>query len=190
MTPDHAYLAADQADAHAALTAATALRTAGALPEGRPSREWLTAATEAYRWLRSRDSLKAVVVHIVPGVPFTEGRPEVATLIPLADNLDQPFTLTGTDVKGASVPLETGFTAAWVLTDPDTSGAVLTVSADTASCTVAAGTPTDNLSLGVTVTNADGSALTGVEAIQVTATAAVSVAIVAGTPAAETPPAG
>jgi hypothetical protein len=189
---DYAYLAADQSDRMYALDKVTELVVAGLRQQredGRddhddPVQAWLDAATQAYRWLRHRDSLLAVALTIVPGVPHDEGTP-VATVISLDDTAEVNFTLAGTDAKGSSVPLDAGYTAAWVLADPDASGAVLTVSADTTNATVAAGVPDDNVSLSVTVTNPDGSTLTGVEAIQIVATAATSVSLVAGTPSPE-----
>jgi hypothetical protein len=188
--PDYGYLAADQSDRQFALNQATAVFAGGSWPreEDNPGRALLEHASDAYRWLRHRDSLIAVALEITPGIPQNEGTP-VATVISLDDTMQVEFTLSGTDSKGASVPLDSGYTAAWALADPDASGAVLTVSADTTSCTVAAGTPTDNLSLSVTVTNPDASVLTGVEAVQVVATAATSVSLVAGTPSDESAPA-
>jgi hypothetical protein len=59
----------------------------------------------------------------------------------------------------------------------------LTVSADTLSATVAAGTPTPNLSLSVTGGN---TGLTGAEAIIVQATAATTIGLVPGTATPET----
>ncbi len=70
---------------------------------------------------------------------------------------------------------------------------MLTVSEDTLSAVVAAGVPDSNLMLSVsgTVTNPDGSttAVTGAEAIIVTAGPAVTVGLVAGTPSPEPAPA-
>ena len=105
--------------------------------------------------------------------------------INLEDTQEIPFTLQGQDAKGADVALDAGFTAAWTLTDPDNSGAVLTPSADTTSAVLAAGTPTPNILVSVTVTDPDGSTLQGAEAVIVQATAATTVSLVAGTPAAE-----
>lgn len=140
-------------------------------------------ATEAYRWLRGRDSLRAVSLEIKPGNARKEGS-QVATVFNLADTDQVDFTLTGLDAKGAAVPLADGSTAAWSLADPDASGATLTVSADTLTATVAAGLPDTNLMLSVTVTNpADGTTLEGAESIIVQATAAATVGIVGGTPA-------
>ena len=69
------------------------------------------------------------------------------------DDTDEVDSLTGLDAKGASVALDSGFTAAWTLADPDSTGAVLTVSDDTTTATVAAGVPDSNLLLSVVVTN-------------------------------------
>jgi hypothetical protein len=181
-----AYLAADAEDRRHALTAAVELAgrrgDIGLHHEKEP--HWLGLAEAAYRFLRSRDSLRAIRVSIVPGTPYLEGNPMTATF-----NLDDTdaveFTLTGQDAKGASVPLDSGFTAAWTLADPDDTGATLTVSADTTNATVAAGVPDSNLLLSVVVTNPDGSTLSGAEAIIVQATAATTVGLVAGTPTPE-----
>jgi hypothetical protein len=179
---DDAYLAADAEDRRAALNAATALLAArGDLSPP----EWLTHATIAYRWLRSRDSLTAIRVSIVPGTPYLEGTQPMTATFSLDDTDQVVFTLTGQDAKGADVPLDAGYTAAWSLADPDSSGAVLTVSDDTTSATVAAGVPDTNLMLSVVVTNPDSSTLNGAEAIIVLATAATTVGLVAGTPAPE-----
>lgn len=185
---DLMYLADDQADRLHALDKATELALSGQLARRMeaddPADVLLEFASRAYRWLRHRDSLLAVALDIVPGTPQLEGTP-VATVVSLEDTQEVSFSLSGTDAKGASVPLDAGYSAAWSLSDPDGSGATATPSADTTSCVVAAGTPTDNLSLSVTVTNPDGSTLTGVEAIQVVATAATAVVLTAGTPTAE-----
>jgi hypothetical protein len=177
---DAAYLEADQADAHTALAGAAGIITSGQAP----AHDWEDLATKAYRWLRSRDSLRAVRVALIPGEARKEGSP-MTTTYDLSDTDEVEFTLTGLDAKGASVPLDAGFTAAWTLADPDSTGATLTVSADTTNATVAAGVPDSNLLLSVTVTNPDGSALTGAEAIIVQATAATTVGLVAGTPVPE-----
>jgi len=184
---DSQYMIADQADRQFALNQATAVFAGGSWPreEDNPGRALLEHATAAYRWLRHRDSLVPVALTIVPGIPQPEGSAPMATVISLDDTQEVSFTLSGSDAKGSSVPLDAGYTAAWALADPDASGAVLTPSADGTSATVAAGTPTDNLSLSVTVTNPDASVLTGVEAVQVVATAATSVSLVEGTPSPE-----
>ena len=179
---DATYLAEDARDRRAALQAATALIYNS--PDFRADREWLRLADDAYQWLQRRDSLRAVSIEIVPGTPRKEGS-TVTTTFNLEDTQEVTFSLTGQDAKGASVPLESGFTAAWTLADPDSSGAVLTVSADTTTAVVAAGTPDTNLLLSVVVTNPDASTLSGAEAIIVQATAATTVGLVAGAPVAE-----
>jgi hypothetical protein len=109
----------------------------------------------------------------------------VTTTFDLSDTDAVTFTLTGLDAKGAPTAAPSD-TWTWALADPDTSGAVLAVSADTLSATVSAGVPDTNLLL--TVTGAT-TALTGAEAIVVQATAAATVGLTAGTPVPETPPA-
>jgi hypothetical protein len=196
VTEDAAYLAADAADRRAALAAAVDLASHREDVHVRDGRNedgdaqyvppehvyWLSLADSAYRWLRNRNTLHAVRVQLVPGTPHLEGSSPMTATIDLSDTDEQPFTLTGLDAKAAQVPAPTD-TWAWTLNDPDESGAVLTVSADTLSATVAAGTPTPNLSLSVT---GQSTALTGAEAIIVQATAATTIGLVAGTPAAET----
>ncbi len=176
---DRAWLTEDALDRRAALHFAAA--AAGHPGDREP---WQRVADEAYLWLQQRDSLRAVSIEIVPGTPRKEGS-TVTAVFDLSDTDEVTFSLTGTDAKGASVPLDSGYTAAWTLADPDSSGAVLTVSADTTTATVAAGTPDANLLLSVVVTNPDGSTLNGAEAIIVQATAATTVGLVAGTPTAE-----
>ena len=73
----------------------------------------------------------------------------MTTTFNLDDTDEVVFSLTGLDAKGASVALDSGFTAAWTLADPDPTGAVLTVSDDTTTATVAAGVPDSNLLLSV-----------------------------------------
>jgi hypothetical protein len=201
VTEDAAYLAADAADRRAALAAAVDLASHREDVHVRDGRNedgdaqyvppehvhWLSLADSAYRWLRNRSTLHAVRVQLVPGTPHLEGTANPMTTTFTLDDTDQvEFTLTGLDAKGASVALDSGFTAAWTLADPDSTGAVLTVSADTTTATVAAGVPDSSLLLSVVVTNPDGSTLSGAEAIVVQATAAATVGLVAGTPAAET----
>lgn len=180
---DQEYFTEDARDRRAALQFAQALVYGGADRE----QVWL-AADFAYRWLKRRDSLHAVAITITPGTPRKEGTDMTATFN-LEDTQEVVFSLTGQDAKGASVPLDSGFTAAWSLADPDSSGAVLTVSADTTTATVAAGVPDTNLMLSVVVTNPDSSTLSGAEAIIVLATAATTVGLVAGTPSDEPAPA-
>lgn len=184
---DATYLAEDARDRRAALSFAQGALTA-LIYSGAPEREWHLLADDAYRWLQRRDSLRAVAITITPGTPRKEGTDMTAT-INLEDTQEIPFTLEGADLKGASVPLDSGFSAAWTLNDPDASGAVLTVSADTTSAVLAAGTPTANLSVSVVVTNPDSSTLDGAEAVIVQATAATTVSLVPGAPSAEPAPA-
>jgi hypothetical protein len=186
VSDDAAYLAADAEDARTALgDAMTLISRRGDLE---PERDWLRLADLGYRFLRHRDSLRAIRVSLVPGTPYLEGTNNpMTTTFDLSDTDEVQFSLTGLDAKGASVPLDSGFTAAWTLADPDSTGAVLTVSADTTTAVVAAGVPDSNLLLSVTVTNPDASTLSGAEAIIVQATAATTVGLVAGTPSAETP---
>ena len=110
----------------------------------------------------------------------------------LDDTDEVVFSLTGQDAKGAAVALPAGFTAAWTLADPDSTGAVLTPSADTTTATLAAGVPDSNLMVSVVVTYTDPvtgqpDTLNGAEAVIVQATAATTVGLVAGTPTAEPP---
>jgi hypothetical protein len=184
---DDAFLAADAADRRAALAAAVDLashRDDVHVGNGEPHLcYWLSVADDAYHWLRARTTLHAVRVSIVPGMPYQEGSNPMTATIDLSDTDELPFTLTGLDAKDAQVPAPTD-TWAWTLNDPDSSGAVLTVSTDTLSATVAAGQPTPNLSLSVAGAS---TGLTGAEAIIVQATAAATVGLVPGTPAPETP---
>ena len=184
---DAAYLAEDAEDCRHALAAAVDLASRrgdiGLHHDKEP--HWLHLAEDAYRFLRSRDSLRAIRVSIVPGTPYLEGTSPMTTTFNLDDTDEVVFSLTGLDAKGASVALDSGFTAAWTLADPDSTGAVLTVSDDTTTATVAAGVPDSNLLLSVVVTNPDASTLSGAEAIIVQATAATTVGLVAGTPTAE-----
>jgi len=189
---DREYFTEDAADRRAALAAATEIT---AFTGGLWDRAaWLHLADRAYRWLKGRDSLRAVTLQITPGTPRKEGSAPVATVYSLADTDEVPFTLTGLDAKGAAVPLPDSFTAAWSLADPDASGAVLTVSDDTFSAVLSAGVPDTNLMVSVSISfpNPDGSTgtLAGAEAVIVTATAAATVGIVAGTPSPEPAPAG
>lgn len=175
---DYDELAEDAADRRAALSAAVTLL--GQIELIRRA-ELVTLADHAYRWLRSRDTLRATSIQLIPGKPFTEGTISMTATINLDDTAVLPFSLGGEDAKGVEVgaPADNW---AWTLNDPDASGAVLTVSADTLSATVAAGTPTSNLNLSVAGAN---TGLTGAEAIVVLATAATTISLVAGTPAAE-----
>lgn len=180
---DAAYLAADADDRRAALEAATTLAACQPdFPWIDRHDDWLTLAGHAYRWLRARDSLRAVSVELVPGTPHPEGT-IMATTFDLSDTDSVTFTLTGLDAKGAAVPAPSD-TWSWSLADPDSSGAQLAVSADTLSATVSAGVPDTNLLLTV---SGQSTGITGAEAIVVQATAAVTVGLVPGTPVAEPP---
>lgn len=186
-----AWLADDGTDRRTALAAATEFISSGQRthPKGETQiQDWLNLAQAAYQWLRDRDSLRPLSVRIIPGTPYPEGTTAMSTVFNLNDTDQVEFSLTGTDVKGASVPLPDGFTAAWTLADPDSSGATLTPSADNTTAVLAAGVPDTNLMVSVTVTNPDATVLNGAEAVIVVATEATTVGIVAGTPTAETPP--
>jgi hypothetical protein len=169
---DPAYLAADADDRRTALSAAIAHIGRGGGMWGQE--QWPFVAEDMYRWLRKRESLRAVAIEIIPGKITKENT--VATSINLEDDDQQVFTLTGTDSKGVAVPAPSD-TWNWTLNDPDASGASLSVSDDTTSATVAAGVPTVNLSLSVVGAN---TGLSGAEAILVTAGPAVAVGIVPG----------
>ena len=84
---DLMYLADDQADRLHALDKATELALSGQLARRMeaddPVGAWLDIATLAYSWLRHRDSLLAVGVQIVPGVPYPEGTTPVTTTFSL-----------------------------------------------------------------------------------------------------------
>jgi len=188
---DTAWFAEDAADRRAALEAAVqmaAQRLEVSLadswgPSGQP--HWLRLADNAYRWLRCRDSLKAVSLVLMPGVPYPEGTIPMGTTFDLSDTDEVVFTLGGADAKGANVPAPAD-TWTWALADPDGTASVLTVSADTTTATVAAGTPDTTGTLTLTVTGQN-SGLTGAEAILVVASAATAVELVPGTPSAEAP---
>lgn len=182
--PGTAFLEADAEDRRHALTIATQLTiSAGMRPPWQPqpnNADWLATGDRAYLWLRQRRSLIPASIVLIPGTPFSEENP-VTTSMNLQDNDQVGFTIGGTDAKGASTAAPAD-TWAWTLTDPDQSGAVLTVSTDTTNATVAAGTPTANLSLSVAGQN---TGLQGAEAIIVTAGPAAAIALVPGTPSAE-----
>ena len=188
------FLAEDAEDRRAALAAAVDLASRrgdiGFHHDADP--HWLHLADSAYRWLRARDSLRPVSVAITPGTPFKEGSSAMTATFTLDDTDEVVFSLTGQDAKGAAVALPAGFTAAWTLADPDSTGAVLTPSADTTTATLAAGVPDSNLMVSVVVTYTDPvtgqpDTLNGAEAVIVQATAATTVGLVAGTPTAEPP---
>lgn len=182
--PDGTFLEQDAQDRRHALSIATQLIISSS--QGPPwqrrdnGADWLSVAGRAYTWLRQRPSVPQPVAITLTAGPITQEN-SVTTSMNLADNDQVNFTITGTDAKGAPVTAPTD-TWAWTLTDPDTSGAVLTVSTDTMNATVAAGTPTANLSLSVTGAN---TGLQGAEAIIVTAGPAETIALVPGTPSAE-----
>lgn len=179
--PDLYVLTEDAEDRRAALAAATAL-LAGAHP-AEVRGDVIIVADHAYRWLRARDTLRPAAIQIIAGTPYNEGSSPVTATINLDDTAQVDFSLGGTDAKGAEVGAPSD-TWTWTLTDPDSSGASVTPSADTTSATVAAGTPTANLLLSVAGQN---SGLQGAEAIIVQATAATTISLTAGTPTAETP---
>lgn len=176
-TGSAAYLLADAEDAR------TALQVAAVANDGFTS--LLERAQACYGWLRSRQTLRPAAIRLTPGTPHPEGHP-VTTTFNLADTDEVTFSLTGLDAKNAEVPLPSGFTATWELADPDTSGAVLTPSADGSTAVLSSGVPDTNLmiSVSVSVTNPDGSTttMTGAEAVIVQATAATTVGLVPGTP--------
>lgn len=179
MDQDAAYFAEDATDRRAALTAAVTLASSrGDIAPG----EWESLANLAYRWLRDRDSLHATSISLVPGTPQPEGT-AMSTTFDLSDVDQVTFTLSAADAKGADVPVPSD-TWTWALADPDNTGSTLTVSADTLSATVAAGTPDTTGTLTLSVTGQT-SGLTGAEAILVVASAATTIGLVAGTPTAE-----
>jgi len=180
-TEDDRYRAADATDRRHALSVAASLR------QWEPGDEnWLRAAENAYRWLRQRDSLRAVAVVLCPGTPQPEGTDPMATIFDLSDTDQVTFTIGGLDAKGAPVAAPAD-TWAWNLQDPDSTGAVLTVSDDTLSATVAAGTPDTTGTLLLTITGAT-TGLTGAEAILVQPSAVETIALVPGTPSPESAP--
>lgn len=179
MADDAGYFAEDATDRRAALTAAADLtsRRGDLGPH-----EWRDVADAAYRWLRDRDSLHASTITLVPGTPQPEGT-DMSTVFDLSDVDQVTFTLSASDAKGASVPVPAD-TWAWALADPDSTGSTLTVSADTLSAVVAAGTPDTTGTLTLTVTG-DTTGLTGAEAILVVASAATVIGLEPGTPTPE-----
>lgn len=183
MTDDAAYLEADADDARHALHEAgliVAARGDTGLTEGNTA--WLHLADLAYYWLRNRVSLRASTITVVPGTPEKEGSP-VSTVFDLSDVDQVTFTLSAADAKGASVPVPTD-TWTWALQDPDDTASTLTVSADTLSAVVGAGTPDTTGTLTLTVTGQT-TGLTGAEAILVVASAATVIGLEPGTPTAE-----
>lgn len=180
-----AYFIEDATDRRVALSAATEIVAAKedfGVAAGEKS--WLLIAEQGYQFLRSRDSLRAVALRLIAGTPSPEGEaPMAPAVIDLSDINELPFTLGGTDAKGAAVSAPAD-TWTWTLADPDNTGATLTVSADTTSATVAAGNPdsTGTLTLNVTGQN---TGLTGAQAILVVASAATAIDLVAGTPTPE-----
>ena len=189
---DAAYLQADAEDRRAALHEAAIIAvTRGDVGLLTGEASLLSLAERNYRYLRNRDTLRAVAIEIIPGNPYPEGTTPVTATFDLSDVDEVVFSLTGLDAKGATTALPSGFTAAWSLADPDSTGATLTPSADTTTATLAAGVPDSNLmvSVTVTITNPDGSTTTlqGAEAVVVQASAATTVGLVPGTPTPETP---
>jgi hypothetical protein len=177
---EQTYLAEDARDRRAALAFAQAYVYG---VQGRQEFEWPPLANEAYRWLQRRDSLRAVTIQLIAGEPRNEGEPAMSAVIDLSDIQEIPFTLGGTDAKGASVPAPAD-TWTWTLADPDDTGATATPSADTTSCVVAAGSPDTTGVLTLTVTGQN-TGLTGSQAIDVVASAATAIALVAGTASTE-----
>lgn len=176
--PDYGALAEDAADRRAALSAAvTLLGQIELIRRG----ELVTLADHAYRWLRSRDTLRATSIRIISGIPYHEGTVPVTATINLDDTDSVAFSLAGADAKNVAVAAPSD-TWTWTLTDPDSSGATVAVSDDTTSATVSAGTPTVNLLLSVAGAS---TGLQGAEAILVQPTAATTISLVAGTPTAE-----
>jgi hypothetical protein len=181
---DQAYLAEDARDRRAALAFAQAFVYG---VQGREEFGWPPLADEAYRWLQRRDSIRAVSIQLIAGEPRNEeGTPAMSSVIDLSDIQEVPFTLGGTDAKGASVAAPSD-TWTWTLADPDATGATVTVSADTTSAVVAAGSPDTTGVLTLTVTGQN-SGLTGSQAIDVVASAATAIQLVEGTPADEPTP--
>ncbi len=180
---DAAYLAEDARDRRAALAFAQSFVY---VSPARDQFEWPPLADEAYRWLQQRDSLRAASISLIAGTPIPEGEIPVTATIDLSDIDEVTFTLSAVDAKGAEVPVPSD-TWNWALADPDGTGSTLTVSADTLSATVAAGTPDTTGTLTLTVTGAS-TGLTGAEAILVVASAAATIGLVAGTPTAEPAP--
>jgi len=192
VSDDAAWLQADAEDRRAALHEASIIAvTRGDVGLLTGETALLALAERNYRFLRDRDSLRAVAIQIVPGTPYPEGTTPVTATFDLSDTSEVVFSLAGLDAKGAPTTLPSGFTAAWSLADPDSTGATLTPSADTTTATLAAGVADSNLmvSVTVTITNPDGSTtvLQGAEAVIVQASAATTVALVPGTPTPETP---
>lgn len=181
-------LTEDALDARAALAAATKLAERLRSPWS-DHEDWLRLADRAYRWLRGRETLRPVSVSIVPGNTYPEGKP-VATTFDLSDTSEVPFTLVFGDGKVA-VPAPAGFTASWTLADPDSTGAVLTPSADGTSAVLSAGVPDSNLLVSVAVSFPDPSGsgdtitLNGAEAVIVQSGPAQTVTITPGTPTPE-----
>jgi hypothetical protein len=183
---DDAYLQADAEDRRTALARAVELASkrgdVGLHGSEAGGVHWLRLADDAYYWLRNRVSLRASTITLDPGTPVKEGTSMTAT-IDLSDVDQVTFTLSAADAKGASVPVPTD-TWSWSLSDPDGTDSVLTVSADTLSAVVAAGTPDTTGTLTLTVTGQN-TGLTGAEAILVVASAASVIGLEAGTPVAE-----
>lgn len=179
-----AYLGADAHDRRCALESAALIlahRRSDAFGRQQASstRQWLEVADAAYSWLQGRDSLNASQIFIESGEIQQEGT-AVTTSLNLVDNQKVGFTLMGADSKGVQVPAPAD---TWTWVSDDTAGAIVTlaVSSDTTSCEVSAVAPGTAT---ITVTGAT-SALTGAEAVIVSAGPATTIDLVAGTPAAE-----
>ena len=104
----------------------------------------------------------------------------------LSDTDQVVFSLEGVDAKGASVPLDSGFTAGSAR-QPRLLGR-RPHRQRRRHRHRGRRVPDANLMLSVVVTNPDGSTLNGAEAIIVQATVATTVGLVAGTPTAEYTP--
>lgn len=183
--PEEPWFTSDAIDRRDALAAAVALTDEDGCEHhhGRCPRDIvLGAADEYYRWLRRRETLRAVTISLTPGPITTEGTPAMTTSMNLQDDQMVSFTLTGQDAKGVQVPPPDD-TWNWTTDDPDGAVASLSVAADGGSATLSAVAP-GTVTVSVSGTN---SGIQGAEAIIVTAGPAVSVSLVSGTPADEQP---
>lgn len=70
---DATYLAEDAKDRRAALQAAAGLLYRD--PAAVEGKIWLHVADDAYHWLQRRDSLRAVSIELVPGLPGRKDPP-------------------------------------------------------------------------------------------------------------------
>jgi hypothetical protein len=185
-TGELVYLAADADDRRTALAAAAVFLARGVTTdafghhERRVStRQWLDAATEAYRWLQHRESVAATSISLIASNPRKEGS-TVTTSLNLQDDQEVSFTLMGADDKNVQVPAPTD---TWTWSSDDSAGAIvtLTVSDDTTSATVAAVAP-GTATISVSGAN---TGLQGAEACIVSAGPAVTIDLVPGTPTQE-----